>query len=68
MLLLLRNSTDLEPNSTQRTTLIVIAVYAVFIAVAWNVWGLRCVCLPFSVWATSGWVADAVDQAPDLPF
>lgn len=36
------NSTDLEPNKTQRITLIVIAVYAVFIGVAWNVWGLRC--------------------------
>lgn len=32
---------DLEPNHTQRITLIVIAAYAVFIAIAWNVWGLR---------------------------
>jgi hypothetical protein len=33
---------SLRPSDNQRTTLIVIGCYALFIAVAWNVWGLRC--------------------------
>jgi len=39
----------LQPNSTQRITLFVIAGYALFILIAWNLWGLRHVIYPFKL-------------------
>lgn len=42
-------ASTLTPNSTQRTTLYVIAAYVVFILIAWNLWGLRHVIYPFKL-------------------
>ncbi|EHS64110.1 uncharacterized protein PGTG_20811 [Puccinia graminis f. sp. tritici CRL 75-36-700-3] len=39
----------LSPNSTQRITLYVIAGYALFILIAWNLWGLRHIIYPFKL-------------------
>ncbi|KAH9462697.1 hypothetical protein Pst134EB_006577 [Puccinia striiformis f. sp. tritici] len=42
-------ASTLEPNSTQRITLYVITAYALFILIAWNLWGLRHIIYPFKL-------------------
>ncbi|MBW0488130.1 hypothetical protein O181_027845 [Austropuccinia psidii MF-1] len=39
----------LNPNQTQRITLIAIGVYIIFIFLAWNLWGLRHLIYPFKL-------------------
>ncbi|KAI7964518.1 hypothetical protein MJO29_002616 [Puccinia striiformis f. sp. tritici] len=42
-------ASTLEPNSTQRITLYMITAYALFILIAWNLWGLRHIIYPFKL-------------------
>lgn len=43
----------LAPSDEQRITLGVLAGYFVFICIAWNVWGLKHLLMPFKIWVVT---------------